>query len=59
MCASVDQHNLHQQDTLKLEKLETKERRKRVNMTIFGICVVYTWLAWNQETDIVSTQSYF
>ena len=60
-CASIDQHNRHRQDTLKLEtKVETNSWDKRVNTTLFGMCVVDTWLAWSQvNSNNVSTQSDF
>ena len=62
-CASIDQHNRHRQDTLKLEtKLETNSWDKRVNTTLFGMCVVDTWLAWSQVNTYklsTSTESDF
>ena len=57
-CASIDQHNCHCQDMLKLEtKLETNSWDKRVNTTLFGMCVVDTWLAWSQVNNVISTNS--
>ena len=41
----IDQHNRHRQDTLQLErKLQTNDWHKRVNMTIFGMCVIDAFL---------------
>ena len=59
MCISVDQHNRHCQDTLKPEKIETKDWRKRVNMKTFSICVVDNWLAWIQAICSMWTHSDF
>ena len=44
---------------LKLDtKLETNSWDKWVNTTLFGMCVVDTWLAWSQvNTNIISTSS--
>jgi hypothetical protein len=59
-CGSVDQHNRHRMDTLNLEKkIESKEWSRRVNMSIFGMCVVDTWLAWSQATASHSNQRDF
>lgn len=59
-CAAVDQHNRHRQATLKLEtKLKTTDWSKRVNMTLLGITIVDTWLAWSQATGSKCTQSEF
>ena len=59
-CASIDHHNRHRQATLKLEtKLKTHEWDRRVNMSIFGMCIVDTWLAWSQCTGSKETQSDF
>lgn len=47
-CGAVDQHNRHRQSTLNLEKkLQTKDWSRRVNMSIFGIIVVDSWLMYN------------
>jgi hypothetical protein len=44
-CGKIDQHNRHRQDTLQLErKLQTNDWHKRVNMTIFGMCVIDAFL---------------
>ena len=58
-CVYFDQQNHHHQDSLKLEKLETKEWSKRVIMAIFGIFVVDTWLVWIQVTSSICTQNDF
>ncbi len=40
-CASVDRHNRSRQDDLMLErKLETKDWSVRVNLSLFGMCVI-------------------
>jgi hypothetical protein len=45
MCGKIDQHNRCRQDTLNLEKkLETNEWHRRLNMSIFGIVVVDSWM---------------
>ena len=47
-CAAIDKHNRCRQDDLAMEKkIETKEWSKRVNMSIFAMCVVDTWLVYN------------
>ena len=44
-CAAVDQHNRDRQDTLCIElKLKTHDWARRVNLSIFGMIVVDTWL---------------
>jgi Transposase IS4 len=44
-CGKIDQHNRSRQDTLNLEKkLETKQWQRRVNMSIFGMVVVDSWM---------------
>jgi hypothetical protein len=46
-CGKIDQHNRCRQDTLNLEKkLETKEWNRRVNMSIFGMIVVDSWMLY-------------
>jgi hypothetical protein len=46
-CGKIDQHNRCRQDTLNLEKkLETKEWHRRVNMSIFGMVVVDSWMLY-------------
>jgi hypothetical protein len=52
-CAMIDRHNRSRQDTLMLErKLGTWDWSTRVNLSIFGIIVVDTWLAYSQCTGI-------
>ena len=47
-CGVIDQHNRHRQDNLKTEKkLETKKWDMRVNLTIFSMIVVDTWLVYS------------
>lgn len=60
-CGLIDQHNRHRQDTLQIEKkLETKDWSKRVGFSLFGMCVVDTWLAYSQVTGLQGeTQSQF
>jgi Transposase IS4 len=46
-CGKIDQHNRARQDTLNLEKkMETKEWHRRVNMSIFGMVVVDSWMLY-------------
>ena len=57
---TADQHNRHHQDNLKPEKkLETKKWDMRVNLTIFSMIVVDTWLVYSQETGSTELQSEF
>ena len=59
-CGVIDQHNRHHQDNLKTEKkLETKKWDKRVNLTIFSMIVVDTWLVYSQVTGSTELQSEF
>lgn len=55
-CAKIDQHNRHCQDTLNLEnKLVVHDWSKRVNMTLFGMMVVDSWLAFSGCTNSEET----
>ena len=57
-CGVIDQHNCHRQDNLKAEKkLETKKWDMRVNLTIFSMIVVDTWLVYSQATGSTELQS--
>ena len=57
-CQSVDQHNRLRQATLKTEtKIQTKQWDKRVDVSIFAMCVVDTWLAWSLGTASKCKQS--
>ena len=57
-CGVIDQHNRHRQDNLKTEKkLETKKWDMRVNLTIFSMIVVDTWLVYSQATGSTELQS--
>ena len=48
-CGDIDEHNRHCQDNLKTEKkLEMKKWDMRVNLTIFSMIVVDTWLVYSQ-----------
>ena len=59
-CGVIDQHNRHRQDNLKTEKkLETKKWDMRVNLTIFLMIVVDTWLVYSQATGSTELQSEF
>ena len=59
-CGVIDQHNQHRQDNLKTEKkLETKKWDMRVNLTIFSMIVVDTWLVYSQATGSTELQSEF
>ena len=59
-CSVIDQHNRHRQDNLKTEKkLETKKWDMRVNLTIFSMIVVDTWLMYSQATGSTELQSEF
>ena len=51
-CAMVDRHNRCRQDDLDLEKkLGTQDWSKRFNMSLLGICIADTWLAYRQVTQ--------
>ena len=59
-CSVIDQHNRHRQDNLKTEKkLEMKKWDMRVNLTIFSMIVVETWLVYSQVTGSTELQSEF
>ena len=46
-CASIDQHNRHRQDTLKIEReMQTKSWDKRVTTSIFGMYCVDVDVSW-------------
>jgi hypothetical protein len=48
-CGMIDWHNHCQQDDLQLErKLGTQDWSRRVNTTLFGMCVVDTFYAYSQ-----------
>jgi hypothetical protein len=43
----IDRHNHCREDTLGLErKFGTVEWEKRVNLSVFSMCIVDTWLMW-------------
>ena len=59
-CSVIDQHNRHCQDNLKTKKkLEMKKWDMRVNLTIFSMIVVDTWLVSSQATGSTELQSEF
>ena len=52
-CSKIDQHNRHRQDTLMLErKLVTTDWSRRVNLSIFAICLVDAWQVYNKMTYV-------
>ena len=59
-CSVIDQHNRNRQDNLKTEKkLETKKWDMKVNLTIFSMIVVDTWLVYSQAMGSTELQSEF
>ena len=59
-CGGIDQHNRHCQDTLKTKKkLQTKKWDMSVNLTIFLMIVVDTWLVYSQAMGSTERQSEF
>ena len=47
-CSAIDKHNRYRQDDLRMEKkLETHNWSMRVNLSIFAMTVVDTWLVFN------------
>jgi hypothetical protein len=56
----IDRHNRHRQDTLGIEnKLVTQNWSMRVNLIVFSIIVVNTWLAYSRckgESAMVEKQ---
>jgi hypothetical protein len=47
-CGAIDRHNRYRQDDLRIEKkVETKDWSVRVNLSIFAMIVVDTWLVYN------------
>jgi hypothetical protein len=62
-CAMIDRHNRHRQDTLGIEnKLVTQNWSMRVNLTVFSMIVVDTWLAYSQckgESAMLEKQKTF
>ena len=60
-CAKIDRHNRCRQDDLNMEKkFVTHDWEKRFNMSVFSMCVVDTWLAYNLITQqVTETQHAF
>ena len=59
-CSVIDQHNQLHQHNLKTEKkLETKKWDMRVNLKIFSMIAVDTWLVYSQATGSTELQSEF
>jgi hypothetical protein len=51
-CGKIDQHNRRRHDSLMLErKIETVDWSKRVNLSIFGMIVVDSYLVYSQVQD--------
>ena len=49
VCGKLDQHNRNRQSTLGMErKLRTHDWATRVNLTVFGMIVVDTFLVWKE-----------
>jgi hypothetical protein len=60
VCAAIDRHNRHRQDTLNIEKkVKTHDWSKRVNLTIFAMCVVDAWLLYSKATKCSEKQKDF
>jgi hypothetical protein len=59
-CAQIDRHNRMRQDDLMLErKLGTMDWAMRVNLTLFGMCVVDSWLVYSKCTETEEKQREF
>ncbi|KAI2491610.1 Transposase IS4 [Fragilaria crotonensis] len=62
-CAAIDKHNRYRQDDLRVEKkIETHNWAMRVNLSIFAMVVVDTWLVFNafkNQRDVLLNQKEF
>ncbi len=59
-CGKIDQHNQMRQDDLQLEKkLVTHDWSMRVGLSLIGICIVDTWLAYKECTGTEERQKEF
>ena len=59
-CGKIDQHNKRRHDTLRLEKkIETNDWSKRVNLSIFAMTVVDSFLLYNQLVDDKESEMVF
>jgi hypothetical protein len=59
-CAQIDRHNRMRQDDLMLErKLGTMDWSLRVNLSLFGMCVVDAWLMYSKCTETEEKQREF
>lgn len=59
-CAGIDRHNRMRQDDLMLErKLGTVDWSMRVNLSLFGMCVVDAWLVYSKCTEADEKQRQF
>ena len=59
-CGKIDQHNRHRQDSLNLEKkIQVRDWAKRVNISLFGMTIVDTWLVFHGCTEAPETQKEF
>jgi hypothetical protein len=55
-CGMIDRHNRSRQDNLSREKkLGTMDWSMRVNMTVLGMVIVDSWLAWKGCRGLRST----
>ena len=56
-CGAIDRHNRLRQDDLRIEKkIETKDWSRRVNLSIFSMIVVDTWLVFNAMRNTPTVQ---
>ena len=54
----IDRHNRCRQDTLGLErKLGTLEWDKRVNLSVFSMCIVDAWLTWKAFHAVMAQEN--
>jgi hypothetical protein len=60
-CGSVDSHNRKRQDDLDIEKktVRTHSWDERVNLTVFGMCVVDAYLVYASCTQLAESQNDF
>jgi hypothetical protein len=56
-CAAIDKHNRLRQDDFRIEKkVETKDWSMRVNLTIFSMIVVDTWLVFSAFKNVPTVE---
>ena len=59
-CGAIDRHNRYRQDDLRIEKkIETKDWSVRVNLSIFAMIVVDSWLVYSAFKDGSTKQKDF